>query len=326
MHQRLVTCLIVLISLSVIQKGGAQTKSKKEIDVGFASIESVRPILKEVLSPQGKFVMLPTKGAVLVIDEPSNLVAAELALAGAVLPNPNVNLNFAFQTGLRPRHTQISAGQEVYFPTAWAPPQIPNIIAGNGPFPIIPAHPTGFQKRFIGVTSETTATINPDGTIAMDINMEQTEFEGFINYGSAIFPAGQVGTVPVNGQVGNPNFFQPLIPNNILVPIISTTRISTSVVVRPRVAQGAVNVDMIPRFTVFAPEEGAAPQNIDLKQFMTTVSMANNGVGRVYGFANASEDFNRQFLGAKDPTQGGTAIVVKAQVTPATAAPESPVK
>jgi len=326
MHQRLITCLIFAFSLTFVHTGVAQIKAKQEIDVGFASIESVRPILKQVLSPQGKFVMLPDKGAVLVIDEPANIAAAEAALAGGALPNPNVNLNFAFQTGLTPRRTQISVGQEVFFPTAWNPPQIPNIIAGNGPFPITPAHPTGFQKRFIGVTSDTLATVNPDGSITMDVNMENTEFEGFINYGSAILPAGQIGIVPVNGQVGNPNFFQPLIPNNILVPIISTTRISTSVVIRPRVALGSVNVDMIPRFTVFTPEEAKKEQDIDLKQFMTTVSMSNNGVGRVYGFANASEDFNRQFLGAKDPARGGTAIVVKARVSPATSATDSALK
>ena len=171
------------------------------------------------------------------------------------------------------------------------------------------------MKRNIGVTSETISTINPDGSISMNINMENTKFEGFINYGSAILPAGQIGTVPVNGQVGNPNFFQPLIPNNILMPIISTTRISTSVVIRPRVAKGIVNVDMIPRFTIHTEEEGAEEMKFDLRQYLTTISLQNNGVGRAYGFQNASEDFNRNFLGAKDVTKGSTAITVKGRVT-----------
>lgn len=312
---KLAPVLLLLIWSLFPEPAPAQTKSKKEIDVGFASIEVVRPILKEVLSPQGKFVMLPTKGAILVIDAPAHIAAAEAALAGGALPNMNVNLNFAFKTGLPSRRTQISVGREVFFPTAWEAPRIPNVIVGPGPFPITPAHPTGFVKRHIGVTSETVSTVNPDGSITMDINSENTSFEGFINYGSAILPAGQVGTVPVNGQVANPAFFQPLIPNNILVPIISTTRISTSIVIKPRIANGVVTVDMIPRFKVFAETEDGIQPEINLKQFQTSVAMSNNGLGRAHGFANASEDFNRNFLGAQDLNSGGTAIIIKAQVT-----------
>lgn len=324
MKLRHLPVLLLVLFLFSPERGFAQVKTKKEIDVGFASIETVRPILKKALSPTGKFVMLPTKGSVMVIDDISNIAAAEAALAPGALPNPNVNLNFAFQTGLRPRTTKISVGREVFFPTAYDPPQIPNAVFGNGPFPITPAHPTGFVKRHIGVTSETTATLNPNGTVTLDINHENTSFEGFINYGSAIMPAGQIGTVPINGQVGNPTFFQPLIPNNILMPIISTTRISTSIVIRPRVAQGQVNVDMIPRFKVFAQEEGLDDQEFDLKQYQTTVSMSNNGLGRVYGFANANDEFNRNFLGAKDLSKGSTAIVVKAQITAPTEETDSP--
>ena len=308
--------LVLSSLLALPYESSAQSKTKKEIDVGFAPIESVKSILESVLSPNGKFVMLPGKGSVMVIDQPAHIAAAETALAAGALPAANVGLQFAFQTGLPPRRTRIESGREVFFPTAWDPPQIPNIVVGNGPFPITPAHPTGFVKRHIGVTSDTVTTLNPNGTVTVDVNLEHTEFEGFINYGSAIMPAGQIGTVPVNGQAGNPGFFAPLVPNNILMPIISTTRISTSVIVRPRVVKGAVNVDMIPRFTVHTAEEGAEKLDFDLKEFLTTVTVPNNGVGRVYGFANASEDFNRNFLGAKDLTKGCTAIVIKGKILP----------
>lgn len=300
-------------------------RMKKEIDVQYASMESVRPILKQTLSPNGKFVMLPSKGSVMVIDDMEFVAAAENALAGAQLPNPNVNLNFGFKTGLPVRRSSIHVGREVFFPTGWSAPKIPNsvVVGPGGTFPITPAHPTGFQMRRLGVTSETVSTLNPDGTITMDINMENSSFEGFINYGSAIMPAGAIGNVPVNGQVGNPNFFQPLIPNNILMPIISTTRISTSIVVRPRVAQGQVRVDMMPRFTIHTEEEGAENIDVDLKQFITTVEAANNQLGQITGFKNAGADFNRNFLGAKDPSKGGTAIVFKATISPPTPQTES---
>ena len=64
-----------------ITTGLAQQKVKKELDVGFASLESVRPILKKVLSPRGQFVLLPGKGTVLVIDDITHIAAAEAALA-----------------------------------------------------------------------------------------------------------------------------------------------------------------------------------------------------------------------------------------------------
>lgn len=287
---------------------------KEEIDVGFASIEAVRPILKQVLSPTGRFVLLPAKGSVLVIDDPEHIAAAKAALAGGALPNPVVALQFAFRTGL-PRRTRIVMGQEVMFPTSWDPPQISTTAIGPGPFPVTPAHPTNFVKRTIGVTSDSVATVNPDGSVTMDINVENSQFEGFVNYGSTILPAGGVGVIPVNGQVGNPGFFQPLIPNHILLLIIGTTRISTSVVVRPRVEKGIVNVDMIPRFTVFDREKSPEGLDVNLKQFGTTVSLTNNGVGRAYGFQNAGEAFNRHFLGARDVNSGGTAIAIKASVT-----------
>lgn len=291
----------------------AQQTEKKEIDIGFADIDSVRAVLKQVLSPQGKFVMLPGKGSIMLIDTPQNIAAAEAALAGADLPDPDVALNFQFKTGLPPRKSSITVAQEVPFPTAYAPPTI--MVGPTGPYAVIPASPTQFQKRNIGVTSETSSRVNPDGSITMDINTEHTEFEGFINYGNTIVPAGGLGNVPVLNAVNNPPFFNPFINTGpILMPIISTTRISTSVVIRPRVSKGVVSLDMMPRLTVESNEPGAEDHVVNLTDYKTTLDIRNNQVGRIDGFFGASEEFNRQFLGAQDPSRGGTAIVVKAQL------------
>jgi hypothetical protein len=290
-----------------------QSTIKKEIDVGFADLETVRPVLKSALSPAGKFVLLPAKSAVLVIDTPQGILAAEQAIAVAAFPKADVVLDFQFVTGL-PRRKSITVAQEVPFPTAYNPPTI--IVQPGGGYTVIPATPTKFQKRNIGVTSETTSTINPDGTITMDINTEHTEFEGFINYGSAILPAGGVGTVPVNGNVANPVFFNPFIDaGTINFPIISTTRVTTSIVIRPRVHLGAVELDVIPRLEVH-PEQVAEserePESVDLGQFRTTISIPRNRTGRFYGFQGASDEFANQFFGAKDPDKGRSAIMVKA--------------
>lgn len=276
--------VVVFWSIAGMSSFG-QSTIKKEIDVGFADLETVRPVLKSALSPAGKFVLLPAKSAVLVIDTPQGILAAEQAIAVAAFPQADVALDFQFVTGL-PRRKSITVAQEVPFPTAYTPPTI--IVQPGGGYTVIPATPTKFQKRNIGVTSETTSTINPDGTITMDINTEHTEFEGFINYGSAILPAGGVGTVPVNGNVANPVFFNPFIDaGSINFPIISTTRITTSIVIRPRVHLGAVELDVIPRLEVH-PEQVAEserePESVDLGQFRTTISIPRNKTGRFYGF------------------------------------------
>jgi hypothetical protein len=258
-----------------------------------------------------------------VIDTPQGILAAEQAVAVAAFPQADVALDFQFVTGL-PRKKSITVAQEVPFPTAYNPPTI--IVQPGGGYTVIPATPTKFQKRNIGVTSETTSTINPDGTITMGINTEHTEFEGFINYGSAILPAGGIGTVPVNGNVANPGFFNPFIDAGAInFPIISTTRITTSIVIRPRVHLGAVELDVIPRLEVH-PEQVAEserePESVDLGQFRTTISIPRNETGRFYGFQGASDEFANQFFGAKAPDKGRSAIMVKATLKKPEADPQ----
>lgn len=288
----------------------AQDVIRKEIDVAFAPVESVRPVLERVLSPRGKFVMLPTKGAVLVIDEPRHLIAAEAALASADLPVPEIAVDFQFVTGL-PRRTSITAGQEVPFPVAFAPPTI--FVGANGRVAaVVPATPTKFERRNIGVTSESTATLNPDGSVTLDVKTESSAFEGFVQYGSGVFSAGQVGTVPVASQVGEPGFFGPWISSGgVSLPIISTTRISTSIVVRPRIESGTVHLDLMPRLEVMKSESESEPVLIDLKEYHGVLSAKNGEVGRVYGFPGADEAFHRHFFGATKEDEGGAAIVAR---------------
>lgn len=291
----------------------AQATVKKELDVAFAPLEAVRPVLERVLSPQGRFVMLANRGAVLVIDTPAGVLAAEEALARAELPPAEVALDFQFVTGLPVRTSRITMAQEVPFPVAFAPPTI--IVGPNGFVTgVVPATPTRFQTRNIGVTSESTGTLNPDGSVTLDLKTESTEFEGFVQYGSGVFPSGFTGAVPVPGQVADPLFFAPFInTGGISLPILSTTRITTSVVVRPRFQAGAVHLDLMPRLQVEIADSAMEPQVIDLKRFHTVLSVQNHQTGRVHGFTGADDDFNRRFFGAKDPGEGTTALVVKVE-------------
>jgi len=327
-HRRMNPARLLLTTVGIVAvsvgAASAQSVIKKEIDVGVANLEQVKPVLEEALSPQGKFVLLAHENSVMVIDTPAGIEAAEQALGGADFPDPDVALDFEFVTGLPARRQEITVAQEVPFPTRYDPPQI--IVGRTGGVTVVPATPTDFRRRNIGVTSETAARRNPDGSITLDIDTERTELEGFVNYGSAILPSGGVGTVPVTGQVGNPGFFAPFVnAGNIRLPIISTTRISTSVVVRPRVNLGMVELDMMPRLTVEL-EGGATAEpgvedegpirTVDLDQFRTQLRVPAGEVGRVHGFDGADEAFHRNFFGAEDREKGGAAIVVKPRLVP----------
>ncbi|MEM6915696.1 MAG: hypothetical protein AAF491_03930, partial [Verrucomicrobiota bacterium] len=169
----------------------AQATVKKEIDVAFSDLDSVRPILKEALTPAGKFVLLPQKGSVLVIDTPAGIAAAEKALSSAGFADPSVALGFRFVTGLPTKNSQLIVGQEVPLPVEYAPPTI-ILEPFRGGLTVVPAVPTKFETRIFGVVSETRQTVNPDGSITIDSTVENSSLDGFIDYGSAIFPAGGV--------------------------------------------------------------------------------------------------------------------------------------
>ncbi|MEX2578093.1 MAG: hypothetical protein WD342_03465 [Verrucomicrobiales bacterium] len=291
---------------------------RQEIDVGFAALETVGPVLEAAMTEKGKFVLLPGKGSVLVIDTPEGVLAAEEALAKADLPNAKVELDFKFVTGLSARRQVLTVAREVPFPTEYQGPQI--VVGTGGEFTVIPATPTRFRTRHIGVTSEIASTLNPDGSITLDIDTESSEFEGFVNYGSAVLAAGKTGTVPVVDRVDDPVFFGPFInAGGIRLPVVSTTRLSTSVVVRPRIHLGVVNLEVMPRLTVDfdeVEEPDGTVHTIDLEEFRTSIDVPNRGTGRVRGFKNADDAFNRRFFGAENPDEGSTAIVVKASIRP----------
>ena len=162
----------------------------------------------------------------------------------------------------------------------------------------------------------------------MDIRHEETRFEGFVNYGSAILPAGGVGNLPVSNGVGDPNFFNPFInAGDINLPIISTTRITTSIVIRPRVNLGVVSIDVMPRLTVVPDLEAGEdfePYSTDLPQYQTVIDVKNRELARIYGFTGADDDFNRRFFGAENPSRGSIAVVVKANATRASEVSPTP--
>src|SRR5213080_1307455 len=120
--------------------------------------------------------------------------------------------------------------REFRYATQFTPPQVPSITGGGGGTGTVsisvvtPTTPTAFETRNTGVTLEVEPVVGPDG-VTIDLNLvpQVVEFEGFINYGSAIFGV-------------NPNLISGttvptvLLTNNVInQPIFSTRKVTTSV-------------------------------------------------------------------------------------------------
>lgn len=305
-----------VISFLVPAHSPAQEMAREKLTTGHVSIEVLRPALEKALSDKGRFVILPGKGEILVIDHPANIAAARETIATLDAPAPRVALDFAFKTNVAPGAKgpqPVESFGDFPFPTAY---EAPRIIQQGNLVTVIPAHPTNFRRRAVGNILETTPTVNPDGSVTLDINAEHTEFEGFINYGSGIFASGTPGMVPVVNGVANPQFFSPfLTESKILVPIFSTTRVSTQILVKPEVVQNQVHLDLVPQLEIELDEPGAETTRVPLSKFRTSLDIRNGGVGKINGFTGASAEFNRHFLGAKEDDEGGTAILIRPTVT-----------
>ena len=117
----------------------------------------------------------------------------------------------------------IEVVREFIYPKEYSEPQIPNEVSSSdsssGTPVATPAHPTSFETRNLGVTLKVSPNLGTDNqTINLKFTPEVIEFEGFVNYGSAIYAG--LGTNRIE-----------LTRNRIEQPIFSTRRLSTDVTV-----------------------------------------------------------------------------------------------
>ena len=115
------------------------------------------------------------------------------------------------------------------YPISFDPPQLVTQTATGTTFTtttvfsppiVIATTPTDFKRRNVGVRLVVKPQVTADNkTIDLSLFPEVTDFEGFINYGTAIF-------------VANPDSSQSLLSNNdINQPVFNTRRINTKVLI-----------------------------------------------------------------------------------------------
>jgi len=125
--------------------------------------------------------------------------------------------------------------REFRYPTTFTPPQVPTFSSTTGggaaaPAVVTPTTPQTFETRNTGVTLEVEPVVGPDG-ITIDLNLvpQVVEFEGFINYGSAIFAVGSNSTTVAGQTLFSLSTPVKLTDNVINQPIFSTRKVTTSV-------------------------------------------------------------------------------------------------
>ena len=132
------------------------------------------------------------------------------------------------------KESKIVISREMYYPTSYTQPTVPNNDQGVGAGFILPSNPTGFESRNIGVT----LTVKGESTSipkAVDLDftkLEVEDFEGFIDYGAQIatVSSGQGGALDPSPLVTTIDPVpQPIGQSPYLVPIFSKRSLQSRV-------------------------------------------------------------------------------------------------
>ena len=130
------------------------------------------------------------------------------------------------------KQSKIVICREMYYPTSYTQPTVPNNDQGVGAGFILPSNPTGFEPRNIGVTLEVKgeSTSIPKAVDLDFSNLLVEDFEGFVNYGANIATVsfGQGPTTTGSVTVVDP-VSVPIGQAPYLVPIFSKRSLQTRI-------------------------------------------------------------------------------------------------
>ena len=131
------------------------------------------------------------------------------------------------------KESKIVISREMFYPTSYTQPTVPNNDQGVGAGFILPSNPTGFESRNIGVT----LTVKGESTSipkAVDLDftkLEVEDFEGFIDYGALIatVSSGEGGALNPAALTTVDPVPQPIGASPYLVPIFSKRSLQSRV-------------------------------------------------------------------------------------------------
>ena len=110
------------------------------------------------------------------------------------------------------KQSKIVISRQMYYPTTYTQPNVPNNDQGVGAGFILPSNPTGFEPRNIGTTLEVKAesTSIPKAVDLDFTNLLVEDFEGFVDYGVLIAAAPLDPTTTSNTSVGASPYLVPI--------------------------------------------------------------------------------------------------------------------
>jgi general secretion pathway protein D len=112
------------------------------------------------------------------------------------------------------KQSKIVIARQMYYPTSYTQPTVPNNDQGVGAGFILPSNPTGFESRNIGTTLEVKgeSTSIPKAVDLDFTNLLVEDFEGFVDYGVVIAAAPLIPTdqAVTNTVVGTAPFLVPI--------------------------------------------------------------------------------------------------------------------
>ena len=130
------------------------------------------------------------------------------------------------------KESKIVISREMFYPTSYTQPTVPNNDQGVGAGFILPSNPTGFESRNIGVT----LTVKGESTSipkAVDLDftkLEVEDFEGFVDYGAQIATVSfGEGPLTTGSTTVVPPASSPIGQSPYLVPIFSKRSLQSRV-------------------------------------------------------------------------------------------------
>lgn len=130
------------------------------------------------------------------------------------------------------KESKIVIHREMFYPTSYTQPTVPNNDQGVGAGFILPSNPTGFESRNIGVT----LTVKGESTSipkAVDLDftkLEVEDFEGFVDYGAQIATVSfGEGPLTTGSTTVVPPASSPIGQSPYLVPIFSKRSLQSRV-------------------------------------------------------------------------------------------------
>jgi type II secretory pathway component GspD/PulD (secretin) len=250
--------LVLLIFLAGQSLGQAE-RIDQVYSFGSAHPDEVEQVLQQVLSKEGKMVILKDKGKVLIQDVASTHETVELLLADLSKPRPNVKVEVIFNEEASTNERRADLG----FRTGGRDIQI-----GNRP--------------------------GPGNTVEIDLMNRKTSTQHRAGQ-FLVVQSGSSASLRVVQEVPFVDYFYQYALGRGYV-VESQTRwrdIGTQMSVRPRVRGQLIDVELMPQITRLV--DGRS-ETIDYRDLVTTVTVAPGQEVSVGGFQGAGDEFNRNFF------------------------------